>query len=95
MHVERHERGIHAVCAGAAGAGVTDVRFPAPAAAGAGAGAGAGARADHDQLKLNGIALERNAAQPYVPVGRRASAELGIPGQLDGRRSAPDLETGL
>jgi len=51
MHVERHERGIHALCAGAAEAGVTEVRFPALAA-----GAGAGARADHDQLKLTGIA---------------------------------------
>ena len=39
MHVERHERGIHALCAGAVEAGVTEVRFPAPAAAGAGAGA--------------------------------------------------------
>ena len=52
MHVERHERGIHALCAGAAEADVTEVRFPIPAAA----GAGAGARADQDQLKLNGIA---------------------------------------
>jgi hypothetical protein len=56
MHVERHERGIHALCAGAAEAGVTEARFPAPAAA----GAGAGARADHDQLKQNGIELWRH-----------------------------------
>ena len=51
MHVERHERGIHAVCAGAAEAGVTEVRFPAPG------GGRAGARADQDQLKLTGIGL--------------------------------------
>ena len=50
MHVERHERGIHALCPGAAEAGVTEARFPAP-----GPAAGAGARADHDQLKQNGI----------------------------------------
>ena len=34
MHVGRHERGIHALCPGAAEAGVTDVRFPAPVAPG-------------------------------------------------------------
>jgi hypothetical protein len=42
MHLERHERGIHALCAGAAGA-------------------------DHDQLKLNGIALEQHVRRtPFM-----------------------------
>jgi len=27
MHIQRHERGIHALCLGAAEAGVTEVRF--------------------------------------------------------------------
>jgi hypothetical protein len=43
MHLERHERGIHALCPGAAGAGVTKVRFRFPASAGA----------RHERTKIN------------------------------------------
>ena len=74
--MERHERGIRALCAGAAEAGVTDVRFPAPAAAGA---------MIADRYPAIGVQRSTIVRIGYPGAGRVGVAAFGVSGACRGR----------